>query len=550
MRYRCFCRPSLPINAFQPRGAVVGRPSPFARGMTLEGGCSIPVVRCVVNTVSCWVCSAAQTIGNWGSQLDSSVRSAVPGGWATLGALAATVASMGAASGMLASDLAVESTVAMEDGSVLTTFSDGSTALTDASGATTYTSAGGEAVGSVNTSTSALPNADPTVGGTPADAPAPAPSGDAVSNLPSGGSTLNDPSLTTQIGANPNATGSTFGSLTPPATGSGAIPGAGAVTNGAGLTGALPAGTIVGDGTAGTVLGQTYMAAAPGQFALDSFGNPIIASSVGIGGFAPSAGGISLSDLKTARSVANTVKGLFAPATAAKTVAGAKPTTTTTSGALPTTTAGTSGSQGITPLAAGTMKGNQIALNSLVPSAELVTPTSAPVNEAFNPLSLQEIQNAKTGGSMVPHYCSGGGVCEPVRGPGTARGSKIEFSLKHPGLDLLHGSTAHMFKNGGAAVEHVPEFHSEGGLKHTYVKGKGDGTSDSIPAMLANGEFVIPADVVSSLGNGSNDSGAKVLDEFLRTIRKHKRNADANDLPPDSKGALGYLLEAKKKVKK
>jgi len=105
----------------------------------------------------------------------------------------------------------------------------------------------------------------------------------------------------------------------------------------------------------------------------------------------------------------------------------------------------------------------------------------------------------------------------------------------------------------GGSIGHKPEFFSEGGLnslKNSYVKGKGDGTSDSIPAMLANGEFVIPADVVSSLGNGSNDSGAEILSEFLKTIREHKRKADSRKLPPDSKGALGYLTEAKKKVKK
>lgn len=105
----------------------------------------------------------------------------------------------------------------------------------------------------------------------------------------------------------------------------------------------------------------------------------------------------------------------------------------------------------------------------------------------------------------------------------------------------------------GGPIGHNPEFFSEGGLnslKNSYVKGKGDGTSDSIPAMLANGEFVIPADVVSSLGNGSNDSGAEILSEFLKTIREHKRKADSRKLPPDSKGALGYLTEAKKKVKK
>jgi hypothetical protein len=105
---------------------------------------------------------------------------------------------------------------------------------------------------------------------------------------------------------------------------------------------------------------------------------------------------------------------------------------------------------------------------------------------------------------------------------------------------------------GGSIEEHNPQFFSEGGLgsmENRYVKGNGDGTSDSIPAMLANGEFVIPADIVSALGNGSNDSGASILDEFLKTIREHKQGANAKHLPPDSKGPLGYLLETKQKHK-
>ena len=130
---------------------------------------------------------------------------------------------------------------------------------------------------------------------------------------------------------------------------------------------------------------------------------------------------------------------------------------------------------------------------------------------------------------------------------------KINYAL--PGYPF--GQEWKLAAEGGAIENapegHNPEFFSEGGLnslQHTYLKGGGDGTSDSIPAMLANGEFVIPADVVSSLGNGSSDSGAKVLDEFLKTIRAHKRKADPKKLPPDSKGVKGYLLEAKKKVKK
>lgn len=103
----------------------------------------------------------------------------------------------------------------------------------------------------------------------------------------------------------------------------------------------------------------------------------------------------------------------------------------------------------------------------------------------------------------------------------------------------------------GGLVDHNPEFFSEGGasLANRYVKGRGDGTSDSVPAMLASGEFVIPADVVSSLGNGDNDAGAGVLDQFLKVVRKHKRSADPKDLPPDSRGPLSYLSEAQKRAK-
>jgi hypothetical protein len=102
--------------------------------------------------------------------------------------------------------------------------------------------------------------------------------------------------------------------------------------------------------------------------------------------------------------------------------------------------------------------------------------------------------------------------------------------------------------DGGEVGEHNPEFFSEGGLQHRYVTGDGDGTSDSVPAMLANGEFVIPADVVASLGNGSNEAGALVLNNFLSVVREHKQDHESNELPPDSKGPLSYLAEAKEKA--
>jgi hypothetical protein len=40
------------------------------------------------------------------------------------------------------------------------------------------------------------------------------------------------------------------------------------------------------------------------------------------------------------------------------------------------------------------------------------------------------------------------------------------------------------------------------------------------PARLADGEFVIPADVVSHLGNGSTEAGAKKLHDMMNKVRK------------------------------
>ena len=95
------------------------------------------------------------------------------------------------------------------------------------------------------------------------------------------------------------STGGTFGSITAPLEGSGAVSGAGATTlGGGGLTGALPSGVVVGDGTLGTTVGATYMATDAGTLATDMFGNAIPASSTGIGGFAADTG-LSASDIAT-----------------------------------------------------------------------------------------------------------------------------------------------------------------------------------------------------------------------------------------------------------
>ncbi len=61
-----------------------------------------------------------------------------------------------------------------------------------------------------------------------------------------------------------------------------------------------------------------------------------------------------------------------------------------------------------------------------------------------------------------------------------------------------------------------------------YLDGASDGMADEVPARidgkqearLSDGEFVIPADVVSHLGNGNSDAGAKMLKGMMDRVRK------------------------------
>jgi len=96
--------------------------------------------------------------------------------------------------------------------------------------------------------------------------------------------------------------------------------------------------------------------------------------------------------------------------------------------------------------------------------------------------------------------------------------------------------------SGGVTDGHLGSF-SDGGR---LLKGPGDGVSDGIPATiggkqparLADGEFVIPARIVSELGNGSTDAGAKRLYAMMDRI-KHARKK-AKDIAADTK-AYKYL---------
>jgi hypothetical protein len=109
------------------------------------------------------------------------------------------------------------------------------------------------------------------------------------------------------------------------------------------------------------------------------------------------------------------------------------------------------------------------------------------------------------------------------------------------------------FADGGAIGEDYNFGFAGGGMPGEYaaggklLDGPGDGMSDDIPAVirgkgvqraaLADGEFVIPADVVSHLGNGSTKAGAKKLYEMMARVRQ-ARTGKTKQAPAVKTGRL------------
>ena len=161
-------------------------------------------------------------------------------------------------------------------------------------------------------------------------------------------------------------------------------------------------------------------------------------------------------------------------------------------------------------------------------------------------------QIAQFGFSKVPYFSGQGYTAQPVYA--AAAGGQVpqpsmplDLSQNYPGSNITKSSYATLPSTqpqeimdgygpkinpftgaeGMAAggIASLPEYAAGGKL----LRGPGDGMSDDIPAVikgetpqraaLADGEFVVPADVVSHLGNGSTDAGAKRLYSMMDRVR-------------------------------
>ena len=128
-----------------------------------------------------------------------------------------------------------------------------------------------------------------------------------------------------------------------------------------------------------------------------------------------------------------------------------------------------------------------------------------------------------------------------AQGGGTGQSDDIPAML-HDGDYVIDAEAVSALGDGSskAGAEALAKFQSQFPHHDTGPeKGK------PVPAKIADGEYVFPAAFVTALGGGDNKKGAKLLDDMRVELRMHKRAAPTSKIPPKAESPLDYLKMAK-----
>lgn len=160
-----------------------------------------------------------------------------------------------------------------------------------------------------------------------------------------------------------------------------------------------------------------------------------------------------------------------------------------------------------------------------------------PLQNLRNPMPFQKPQEQQQGQPQMPPQAAQNAQQAPKAMP------PMGMTMAQ---GMPQGMPTQMRRGGLPHASNVPMTQGRMDFRRgAAVHGAGDGQSDDIPAMLADGEYVIDAETVAQIGNGSTKAGAQALDKFRENIRMHKRSAPINKIPPKTKALTSYLKGAR-----
>jgi len=177
--------------------------------------------------------------------------------------------------------------------------------------------------------------------------------------------------------------------------------------------------------------------------------------------------------------------------------------------------------------------------NRIVQERGYVTPppaTTTPAASSFTPQSIADAYQQAVGSGAMSEAEFVQRAMQEYGVSANQLGEARNLLLSSQGM--ADGGLAALARGGG--VGHLGDY-SDGGR---LLRGPGDGVSDDIPATingkrparLADGEFVVPARIVSELGNGSTEAGARQLYAMMDRIQKRRsKTVGKKNVAVDSK---------------
>jgi hypothetical protein len=167
----------------------------------------------------------------------------------------------------------------------------------------------------------------------------------------------------------------------------------------------------------------------------------------------------------------------------------------------------------------------------LTPAFAQMTGQTMGSTPAFAQMTNQPITGAKVSGGIAPPAMPAQpAAAQPVYTPPPV--PAYQTPEQQLGLESFYPMMERRLAALGAAQGYAAggDVYNLGGYSDggRLLKGPGDGVSDSIPAVigqrqparLADGEFVVPARIVSELGNGSTEAGARKLYAMMDRVQK------------------------------